>query len=138
MSNPSYSKLLRDPRWQRRRLEIQDRDKWACRRCSSTTKTFNVHHLYYESGMKPWEYPEWSLVTLCEDCHADEERFKTQADWNLVASFRRLGAHNSNMDKLAQMLAEIATHGRTPGSALCEIDTAIGEIWTRQTWRNEK
>jgi hypothetical protein len=32
----------------------------------------NVHHRYYVKGRRPWEYPNFSLVTLCRDCHEDE------------------------------------------------------------------
>jgi len=112
-----------------------ERDKFRCLRCGNENETLNVHHLYYEKGLAPWEYPEWSLITLCEPHHLDEERFKTQSDWNIVASFRRLGADNLAMDRIALMLTEIAIHGKIPGSALYEIDLAIGEIWTRQTWK---
>jgi len=65
---PSYSDLLKDPRWQRKRLEILDRDGWTCRECSSREKTLHVHHRSYD-GRKPWEYEEDLLLTLCEDCH---------------------------------------------------------------------
>jgi hypothetical protein len=65
----SYYELLRHPNWQRKRLEIMEREQFACQRCESTTKTLNVHHTYYEKGCKPWEYPDESLMCLCEDCH---------------------------------------------------------------------
>lgn len=29
----------------------------------------NVHHSYYISGRKPWDYPDWCFSTLCKDCH---------------------------------------------------------------------
>ena len=32
-------------------------------------KGLNIHHKYYILGKKPWEYPDDTLVTLCEDCH---------------------------------------------------------------------
>ena len=32
-------------------------------------KGLNIHHKYYISGKKPWEYEDDALVTLCEDCH---------------------------------------------------------------------
>ena len=36
----------------------------------------HVHHLYYESGLMPWEYPDSALITLCPYCHRIEhERF---------------------------------------------------------------
>jgi hypothetical protein len=67
-----YSELLRDPRWQKRRLEVMNRDNFTCQHCGETTRTLNVHHCYYDRGKKPWEYPIASLVTLCCDCHEFE------------------------------------------------------------------
>jgi hypothetical protein len=67
-----YSKKLRDPRWQKKRLEILGRDKFTCRMCADTTITLHVHHTYYASGRDPWDYPDRSLVTLCETCHEGE------------------------------------------------------------------
>jgi len=67
MSN--YSELLKDPRWQKKRLEILERDKFQCRACEQTDKTLHVHHLEYKKGKKPWEYSKWKLITLCEECH---------------------------------------------------------------------
>ncbi len=32
-------------------------------------KGLNIHHKYYISGLKPWEYNNDALETLCEDCH---------------------------------------------------------------------
>jgi len=65
----SYGELLKDPRWQRRRLEILERDNWTCQACTSTDKTLHVHHKFYLSGKTPWEYENDNLVTLCLDCH---------------------------------------------------------------------
>jgi 5-methylcytosine-specific restriction endonuclease McrA len=69
MAKPTYWELLKDPRWQRKRLEVMERDGFACVYCDSAEKTLNVHHSYYERGNAPWEYPDSSLHTLCEDCH---------------------------------------------------------------------
>jgi len=68
----TYADKLRDPRWQRRRLEIFQRDGWRCQFCKATTKTLHVHHREYISGREPWEYADNLLVTACEDCHEDE------------------------------------------------------------------
>lgn len=65
----SYSELLRDPLWQKKRLRILERDGWRCRDCRDDTKTLNVHHHQYRSGAKPWEYPDCALAAYCEDCH---------------------------------------------------------------------
>jgi hypothetical protein len=66
---PTYTELLRDPRWQKRRLEIMQRDGFACVECGRKDLTLNVHHRYYISGRDPWDYPDEALVTLSEDCH---------------------------------------------------------------------
>lgn len=66
---PSYWEQLRDPRWQKVRLEVMQRDEWRCLDCDGKTGTLNVHHTYYERGLSPWEYPIESLRTLCEPCH---------------------------------------------------------------------
>lgn len=34
-----------------------------------TYKGLNVHHKYYVTGLKPWEYEDDALVTLCKECH---------------------------------------------------------------------
>lgn len=64
-----YAELLRDPRWQRMRLEVLNRDHWACRRCDDPFTTLHVHHTFYERGRMPWEYHPDSLLTLCKTCH---------------------------------------------------------------------
>ena len=65
-----YWEKLKDPRWQKMRLEIMDRDGFKCTQCDDAKSTLNVHHAYYIKGRYPWEYPEWSLRTLCEECHS--------------------------------------------------------------------
>ena len=64
----TYSEKLRDPRWQRKRLEILTRDNWQCQSCGSKDKPLQVHHLVY-SKLDPWEYPDYVFQTLCDDCH---------------------------------------------------------------------
>lgn len=62
-----YKEKLKDPRWQKRRLEIFKRDDFRCLECGANDKALNVHHRLYFS--EPWEAPDWALQTLCEDCH---------------------------------------------------------------------
>lgn len=65
----TYADKLKDPRWQRLRLEILERDGFKCRWCYSEDKTLHVHHKYYISGREPWQYPPEAYLTLCLDCH---------------------------------------------------------------------
>jgi hypothetical protein len=62
-----YSEKLRDPRWQRRRLEVMQRDDFRCKCCGDALSTLNVHHLMYVK--EPWDCPLEKLETLCERCH---------------------------------------------------------------------
>ena len=64
----TYSEKLKDPRWQRKRLEILERDKFTCHDCHSKDKTLHVHHCHYEKG-DPWDARDGLLMTLCEGCH---------------------------------------------------------------------
>jgi hypothetical protein len=73
MSDPSYSEKLKDPRWQKKRLEIFERDRWMCRSCLDSENTLSVHHLFYLPKTDPWDYPDGFLLTLCEDCHNNQE-----------------------------------------------------------------
>ncbi len=65
----TYSEKIKDPRWQRKRLEIFARDDFTCRNCKDTTSPLTVHHLCYFPKTDPWEYDGDFLVTLCENCH---------------------------------------------------------------------
>lgn len=66
-----YNEKLRDPRWQKKRLDIFNRDGFQCQLCQTKTKPLHVHHMYYVHA-DPWDYPEEALVTLCVDCHEQE------------------------------------------------------------------
>lgn len=78
VKNKSYSELLKDPRWQRRRLEIMQRDMFECTVCEDKTSTLHVHHKVYRKGLKPWEAPDGDLVTVCESCHELYEEQKSR------------------------------------------------------------
>jgi hypothetical protein len=73
MAKTSYGEKLKDPRWQRKRLGILERDGWSCRICSDSETTLHVHHIEY--GGDPWDVPDNLLVTLCEHCHCMVEKF---------------------------------------------------------------
>lgn len=71
-----YSEKLKDPRWQKKRLEILQRDEWSCKRCNSKENTLHVHHNSYSYGKDPWDYDESNFITLCEKCHETEEYYR--------------------------------------------------------------
>lgn len=66
----SYTEKLKDPRWQKKRLEVMNRDNFTCQKCGATDKPLVVHHKTYERCFgRPWGCPDSDLITLCEDCH---------------------------------------------------------------------
>lgn len=70
----AYADDLKHPKWQKKRLEIMQRDNFTCQMCGAKDKPLHVHHLVYKKGQKPWEYEDNSLITLCEECHCEEHR----------------------------------------------------------------
>ena len=74
----TYQEKLKDPRWQKKRLEIFERDSWACKLCSDHESTLNVHHVEYIYKKEPWDYDNKYLWTLCNKCHDIEGMFKEQ------------------------------------------------------------
>jgi hypothetical protein len=65
----TYSEKLQDPRWQKTRLKVLERDNFTCICCGETKKQLHVHHCYYVGRRNPWEYHHSSLITLCFECH---------------------------------------------------------------------
>lgn len=65
----SYKDKLQDPKWQKKRLEILNRDNWKCQKCGDENKTLHVHHIEYKPCREPWQYDNENFVTLCYDCH---------------------------------------------------------------------
>lgn len=84
-ASESYLEKLRDPRWQKMRLEILQRDEWQCKNCGSGKITLHVHHRWYERGREPWDYPTSALVTLCETCHQFETDFRSSLEDDLLS-----------------------------------------------------
>lgn len=83
----AYLEKLRDPRWQKRRLQIFERDGWCCQFCGAADKTLHVHHRWYDPG-EPWESGDTALVTVCEPCHELEGRRST-FDALLLSALRK-------------------------------------------------
>lgn len=78
MAKKTYKEKLLDPRWQKKRLQILNRDNFTCCECGDDKNTLHVHHKIYIHGNEPWEYPDNHLVTLCAICHEQEEQCKSE------------------------------------------------------------
>lgn len=75
-----YYELLKHPNWQRKRLEVLSRENFSCESCGQTDDTLHVHHTVYRKGFKPWEYEAATLRCLCENCHKEWHRLKSEID----------------------------------------------------------
>jgi hypothetical protein len=74
MKKTSYTELLKDPRWQKKRLEVMQSRNFACEECGDESSTLHVHHGCYIKGRKPWEYEDEFYHLLCESCHETCQR----------------------------------------------------------------
>jgi len=72
----NYSEKLKDPRWQKKRLEILERDNFTCKLCGDTKTTLHVHHKKYFKDKDPWDINNKYLITLCEHCHIELSEIK--------------------------------------------------------------
>lgn len=76
-----YLEKLRDPRWQKLRLEVLNAAQWRCEWCGAGQddgRNTQIHHGYYSKGCEPWEYPRENLYVLCEPCHEQAESLKQE------------------------------------------------------------
>ena len=86
----SYSKKLSNPQWQRKRLEILQRDKWMCTCCHDATNELQIHHLDYIPGIEPQDYPDDMLTTLCINCH-NKEQGREKMETHLATTLKMKG-----------------------------------------------
>ena len=88
----SYSRKLRDARWQRLRLKVMERDSWRCQAedCRSPENSIlHVHHKQYLPQRDPWEYPLDHLITYCEKCHEGQHAGPNQPRQLVEGQFYR-------------------------------------------------
>ncbi len=69
MTKQEYAELRRRPERQKKRLEIMEHANWRCQICGGKDNTLHCHHSYYTKGKKPWQYPDGSIICICDGCH---------------------------------------------------------------------
>jgi len=77
MSVKTYWQKLTDPRWQKKRLIILERDEFMCQQCFDTEEELHVHHIRYNNN--PWDADDKYLITLCKSCHKHIEEAKKES-----------------------------------------------------------
>ena len=131
----SYSEKLKDPRWQKKRLEVLQRDNFTCLACGSAEKTLHVHHCYYVGKRNPWEYDSDSLLTFCENCHDEVDDVHAPSWWwaihwecaatSALKIARAEFPENLNGDggPFQDLLSAVVAH-----SELTDVETPLPEI----------
>ena len=83
----TYTEKLKDPRWQKKRLEILERDNWECQDCGLTNEQhilcFNkclvVHNIDGENKkIKEINNQEENLISLCMRCHGKRHKINLE------------------------------------------------------------
>lgn len=102
MSKKTYWEKLKDPRWQKLRLEVMAANDFCCEVCGDSTSTLKVHHKEYFKGHEPWEYEIKQLAVLCESCHESTHDGFDSLKW--VCSIAPIDGP-TNRDELAFLIA---------------------------------
>jgi hypothetical protein len=64
----SFKEQYQHPNWQKKRLEIMQRDEFKCMICGDKNKMLHIHHNTYD-GKYIWDCNSKSMITLCLSCH---------------------------------------------------------------------
>jgi hypothetical protein len=102
-----YSDKLKDPRWQKKRLEVFERDGWCCQCCGDSESPLNVHHKYYNKNKNPWEYQLEELMTLCDQCHEVEYNDRYGDEKDLLVMIKAAGFLSNDVHILAEAFHSI-------------------------------
>lgn len=63
----TYAEKLKKPAWQKKRLQVLQRDNWTCQLCGDVETSLHVHHNQYNGN--PAATKNEFLITYCADCH---------------------------------------------------------------------
>lgn len=100
----TYSDKLKDPRWQKKRLEMFDQFEWQCCNCKSKVNELHLHHKFYLPNRDPWDYEDHYFSVLCSSCHIKEHKKKNPL-YELIDSvlFNQL----SDFDIYSELLSSV-------------------------------
>lgn len=102
----NYKEELNSPEWQRKSCNHKYLDNFTCQICGRKDKVVHVHHHFYIEGRHLWEYPDETLVTLCEDCHAKEHNFDNNMMIEAIENARKVGVMGLEIVKAINRLAQ--------------------------------
>lgn len=97
-----YAKKLRDPRWQKKRLELFRAASFRCECCGKDNEELCVHHVNYLKGRDPWDYPDENFQVLAKSCHEHRGQLIEKA-----CSAMRIKLKHIPTDKLVMVVARM-------------------------------
>lgn len=121
-----YKEQIKSPKWQKRQLEILQLDNFTCQICGDNEHTLNVHHLVYHKNKNIWEYEDWELITLCEECH----EFQHIMEDNINEKIWHLKSRGVSVEEICSLLEKLDVE-LSHGNDFCITDIVGGD------WRPE-
>jgi hypothetical protein len=106
MGKMTYYEMLQHPNWQKKRLEILEREEYTCQSCGDKETTLHVHHGYYDNTLKLWEYDGDTLWCYCSVCH-DRARDEQLSLYKKIAK-REIHFFSDYFISVFEILDEIA------------------------------
>lgn len=113
MEEKTYIQKLQDPRWQRKRLEIMQRDDFKCRHCEADDKPLQIHHIAY-NFKDPWDIEDRLLISLCNECHDIETGAVKEAFAKLIQSMKMAGYMSLDVLQLQTVFQDSNIRGVHP------------------------
>lgn len=105
----TYSEKLKHPKWQKKRLQVLNRDKFTCQECGDKESTLHVHHIAYHTN--PWDTPLNLLITLCANCHKQEEENLIISIEKLINTLKSNGFMSSGFAGLNKVFTDVPDRG---------------------------
>jgi hypothetical protein len=124
----TYQEQLKDPRWQKKRLQVLERDNWTCTACKATDKTLHIDHLCYVPDESPWETPLAHLQTLCETCHAEITQGRKAFAGIFTQDLRALPLTVPGLLALQTLLRRLLNKGDRTPAELTQILRAFADM----------
>jgi hypothetical protein len=116
----TYLEKLKDPRWQKKRLEILNRDEFTCQFCFDKESTLHVHHVKYSNN--PWDIDNQYLLSLCSDCHQSVENVKKE--FKIIIEELQTDLNPEVLNEISEILKCIHERKLNPYE-LCAIGKAV-------------
>jgi hypothetical protein len=107
----TYSKKLQNPLWQKKRLEILQRDEFQCIHCGCNDKELHVHHRWYQFGKDIWDYPDSCFETLCFECHEYVEMCIKDSTSDMQLIIRKTHIDQHDYDFINRLLIHLSDDG---------------------------